>query len=171
MMKCTHNNFAFKCGVQTCMCACDRVGGDCAGAWCPAMCAPMWASWLPAWLQMAQCLSTLLSRHIDTNHWPHGHSKWTYEDMQTLICMTWSRISSKTSLLYRAKCCKIMNNSATFVYSELFSRSVSHWVRQHTLAGVAAAGVLAHCEGRTTGTSTWLGANTWGPVMVNKISV
>lgn len=65
----------------------------------------------------------------------------------------------------------MMYNCITFAYSELFSRTMSCWVRQHTLAGVAAAGVLANCEGRTTGTSTWLGANTWGPVMVNKISV
>lgn len=26
------------------MSTCDWVGGDCAGARCPAMCAPMWAS-------------------------------------------------------------------------------------------------------------------------------
>lgn len=63
----------------------------------------------------------------------------------------------KNSLLYKAKSCKIVN---TFAYSELFSRTVSCWVRQHTLAGVAAAGVLANSEGRTTGTSALLGANT-----------
>lgn len=130
-----------------------------------AMRAPMWASWLPAWLQMAKCLSALLSRHTDT--WPqqmhiHGHAN----------CDIWNASSIMWELTFytKQKSCKMMFNSITFAYSEPFSRTVSCWVRQHTLAGVPAAGVLANCEGRTTGTSTWLGANTWGPVMVNKIS-
>lgn len=45
-------------------------------------------------------------------------------------------------------------NDRSFAYSELFLMAVSRRVRQHILAGVAAAGMLASCEGRTTGTST-----------------
>lgn len=129
---------------------------------------------------MAQCLSGLLSRHTDTNYWPHGYtgthtqySKQTYVDSNSYVLSLWNNYT-------KLNCVKMYvfifiythtHKSITFAYSELFSRTVSCWVRQHTLAGVSAAGVLANSEGTTTGTSTWLGANTWRPVMVNKISV
>lgn len=156
---------------------CDWVAWDCAGAWCSHACS--YVGFLTPSLvadgKVSQRSAQQAHWHKPFATWTHGHSKCTYTDMQTGMYSVWhlhlaSSIMWELTFYKKQKCCKMMFNSITFAYSEPFSRTVSCWVRQHTLAGVPAAGVLANCEGRTTGTSTWLGANTWGPVMVNKIS-
>lgn len=151
-MKCTHNNFTFRCGVQACPCVCMRLGGWVGtvlarGAQpCVLLCGLPDSRPGCRWRSVsALCSAGTLTQtigHMDT--WAqqmdiHGHanSHVYYMHMHFQLC--------KNSLIYsEAKSCKIMYNGITFAYSELFSRTVSCWVRQHTLAGVAAAGVLAN---------------------------
>lgn len=91
---------------------------------------------------------------IDTN--------WTWKLTMTFFRFSWVRIHFHTKL----KWCIKASHLPTDIFFQYCIR-----MGQKTHSGrCRCRRVLTNCEGRTTGTSTWLGANTWGPVMVNKIS-
>lgn len=139
-------------GVCVHVSVCDWVDEGLLARGASAMCAPVWASWLPAWLQMAQCLSAPLSSHADTKHRPHGHGQQPGLTRKR-ACQPGEEFSSYVELT-------MSNYGVVASQWTLFKKCIAWGWAKHTLAGVTAAGVHAHCEGRTTGASTWLGAWT-----------
>lgn len=103
-----------------------------------------------AWLQMAQRLRARISRRWLAR--PHGHRNgrtWTCTNPHVRLPPLFGVHSRQNPA--RGVCDKSQN---TWPTAKLFLMAVSRRVRQHILAGVAAAGMLARCEGGTTGTST-----------------
>lgn len=79
----------------------------------------------------------------------------------------WSSSFLGINLLFKDQSCKLKYYSVTFAYSVSIFKN-PHVVSDNMHWQVSLPQGCS--QGRTTGMSAWLGANTWGPAMVNKIS-
>lgn len=97
--------------------------------------------------------------HTDTVTHTHTHKKANE--------YRWSSSFLGINLLFKDQSCKLKYYSVTFAYSVSIFKN-PHVVSDNMHWQVSLPQGCS--QGRTTGMSAWLGANTWGPAMVNKIS-